>query len=633
MSRNYNFGDEIRRSQIVGTFGVGSIKTDINNVSMICAGLNHWYKFYTRFNKSIDAEEKEEEYKIYDKRLEKFLDVDFFKEPPEWKEQGANRYTPVPYLRFPTYMYCTFNRGNKQCGKMIKKKPTFPDTQIFCDSCEKNGFKNIMSQVNLVASCQRGHIDEFPWYKWAHERRKAKDSCNDKNLRLLQLGGTGVKGQIIQCSNCGASEDLDAGYFARNRVTSLNKCTGAKPWLGIDIKEDCDLTVKGYFSIEPSLYQPILKSSLFIPIKSSNGSEELEVEFSQNPQIKHDIKTFEQDFTGKPIETVKNVGIEGLLIQQGGKLLEVLSDFSEEEIRSALLSRAVPQTNQETNDEPENDIQFKKQEHEAIIGNKKNKFFKLEDQDVSLYSEIVQQSFKKITLINSMLQTRALVGFTRNSPQEVDFKQARSLLWINQPTKPDRWLPAIQNYAEGLFLEFNKEIFEETDTEISERLNILQKYKEQLRGGFLKETHLSKELLFIHTVSHMLIKNLSFDAGYSAASIAERLYVDPEQDMYGVLIYTAQGDSESTMGGLASSGRPYRFNNLYLNSLKEALWCSTDPVCNEIYPKGSMSLNLGACYSCTLLPETSCELLNCFLDRGIVVGTQNNPNLGLVKNI
>ena len=131
----------------------------------------------------------------------------------------------------------------------------------------------------------------------------------------------------------------------------------------------------------------------------------------------------------------------------------------------------------------------------------------------------------------------------------------------------------------------------------------------------------------------MLIKNLSFDAGYSAASIAERLYVDPEQDMYGVLIYTAQGDSESTMGGLASSGRPYRFNNLYSNSLKEALWCSTDPVCNEIYPKGSMSLNLGACYSCTLLPETSCELLNCFLDRGIVVGTQNNPNLGLVKNI
>ena len=72
MSRNYNFGDEIRRSQIVGTFGVGSIKTDINNVSMICAGLNHWYKFYTRFNKSIDAEEKKKSIKFMTKGLKSF---------------------------------------------------------------------------------------------------------------------------------------------------------------------------------------------------------------------------------------------------------------------------------------------------------------------------------------------------------------------------------------------------------------------------------------------------------------------------------------------------------------------------------------------------------------------------------
>ena len=153
---------------------------------------------------------------------------------------------------------------------------------------------------------------------------------------------------------------------------------------------------------------------------------------------------------GKPIETVKNVGIEGFN-SGDGKLLRVLSDFSEEEIRSALLSRVVPQTNQETNDEPENDIQFKKQEHEAIIGNKKISFLNSKIKMFLYIVKLVQQSFKKITLVNSMLQTRALVGFTRNSPQEVDFKQARSLLWINQPTKPDRWLPAIQNYAEGYF--------------------------------------------------------------------------------------------------------------------------------------------------------------------------------------
>ena len=41
--------------------------------------------------------------------------------------------------------------------------------------------------------------------------------------------------------------------------------------------------------------------------------------------------------------------------------------FSEEEIRSALLSRVVPQTEQDVNEEPENDIQFKKQEHEENL--------------------------------------------------------------------------------------------------------------------------------------------------------------------------------------------------------------------------------------------------------------------------
>ncbi len=55
--------------------------------------------------------------------------------------------------------------------------------------------------------------------------------------------------------------------------------------------------------------------------------------------------------------------------------------------------------------------------------------------------------------------------------------------------------------------------------------------------------------------------------------------------MYGVLIYTAQGDAEGTMGGLVGSGYPDRFDNLFSNSLRQALWCSTDPVCNEIIPK------------------------------------------------
>ena len=69
------------------------------------------------------------------------------------------------------------------------------------------------------------------------------------------------------------------------------------------------------------------------------------------------------------------------------------------------------------------------------------------------------------------------------------------------------------------------------------------------------------------------------------------------------------------------------------NAVKKGLWCSTDPVCNEVVPQGPFNLNLGACYSCALLPETSCELINSLLDRGIVVGTQMEPDLGIIKGI
>ena len=44
--------------------------------------------------------------------------------------------------------------------------------------------------------------------------------------------------------------------------------------------------------------------------------------------------------------------------------------------------------------------------------------------------------------------------------------------------------------------------------------------------------------------------------------------------------------------------------------------------------QGRDSLNLAACHSCTLIPETSCEEYNTFLDRGVIVGTFENKELG-----
>lgn len=51
---------------------------------------------------------------------------------------------------------------------------------------------------------------------------------------------------------------------------------------------------------------------------------------------------------------------------------------------------------------------------------------------------------------------------------------------------------------------------------------------------------------------HALIKELTFSYGYGSSSLRERPYIDadhPDVPMSGVLIYTASGGADGTLGG------------------------------------------------------------------------------------
>lgn len=67
--------------------------------------------------------------------------------------------------------------------------------------------------------------------------------------------------------------------------------------------------------------------------------------------------------------------------------------------------------------------------------------------------------------------------------------------------------------------------------------------------------------------------------------------------------------------------------------MSRAEWCSNDPVCCESGPSGSDGLNLAACHACLLLPETSCERRNIYLDRVSIVGESVGSNDGLFSGL
>jgi hypothetical protein len=181
----------------------------------------------------------------------------------------------------------------------------------------------------------------------------------------------------------------------------------------------------------------------------------------------------------------------------------------------------------------------------------------------------------------------------------------------------------------------------ETALAVTERIARLQRNYLKAGGRLQRAPHgaeLDARFVLLHTFAHIMINRLAFECGYSSASLRERVYCssDKQNSMAGVLIYTAVGDADGTMGGLVRMGNPGRIEPVVQRALETACWCSADPVCMEVgndRGQGPCSCNLAACHNCALLPETSCESFNSFLDRGLLIGDRASSGLGFFEGM
>lgn len=229
----------------------------------------------------------------------------------------------------------------------------------------------------------------------------------------------------------------------------------------------------------------------------------------------------------------------------------------------------------------------------------------------------------RIVLADRLREVRALQGFRRVSPGStfVPADTSRRL----------RWLPAVEVFGEGIFLTLDKgeltawERNEQVRDRVAGLRDDLSRSFQADRLAAVTGEELSARFVLLHTFAHLLIRQLSFESGYSTASLRERVYARPENDQYGVLIYTAAGDAEGTLGGLVQQGEPPRLAETLLRMAEAAAWCSADPLCAEHTGQGFDNLNRAACHACALLPETSCETGNTLLDRALVVGGGQVP--------
>jgi len=195
------------------------------------------------------------------------------------------------------------------------------------------------------------------------------------------------------------------------------------------------------------------------------------------------------------------------------------------------------------------------------------------------------------------------------------------------------WLPAVQVRGEGLFFTFDYELLAKwaSQNSVKSRFDSIQRYQDNF---YESDNGVTPIYVLLHTLSHLLIKELTFFCGYGQASLQERLYVSSDEDtkMAGILIYTASGDSEGTLGGLVRMGKPGYLEEVVSTALEKAMWCSNDPVCSESADgQGASGESPASCYACTLLPETSCESFNRQLDRGLVIGVPSDSSSSFLE--
>jgi hypothetical protein len=566
----------VRRSQVVTTYGPGALIA-VDDGSFMVAGIDRW--------DVVDADA------VPERRLEQQLHVHALYLPPSETESFRST-RGLPVIRFPSMHSCA------ECRRLDWFWKLSADDRNLCARCERP-----LVPSRFVVACPRGHIDDFPYSRWVHEGR-APDG--DHRLELTTRGASASLRDILITCSCGARRTLD-GAFDRRAIAEVTRCQGRRPWLGD--QEECGDGVRTLQRGASNVWFSLVRSALSIPPWSDGVFQLLErywlmLKSVTDPEMLRNILT----------------GMGAALTAHG---------YDIDELVRAVLARQA----EEAGEVPV-ESKTKSQEYDALLAGRaesdQNQQFVAEPFDPP--SELASV-IEHVVSVPRLREVRALVGFTRLQPSSPDSDDASREAPLSRGDIP--WLPAIEVRGEGVFLVLDSErlLKWEQKPDVQARCATLSRNNE-LRAA---ERHLpdprpvAPRFVLVHTLAHALIDQMSLDAGYPAASLRERLYVSGE--MAGLLIYTATSDSAGSLGGLIAQTRPDRLAALVLEALGRAAWCSADPVCIESTGSGADGLNLAACHACCLLPETSCEERNTLLDRGLLIGTPEHPDLGYLSEL
>jgi hypothetical protein len=232
---------------------------------------------------------------------------------------------------------------------------------------------------------------------------------------------------------------------------------------------------------------------------------------------------------------------------------------------------------------------------------------------------------EQVVQVTRLREVQALVGFTRiAAPDRRDLAPGNRVSLSHGPV---HWVPAAEQRGEGIFLQLREDAVAAWSAKVTDHPRLVA-----LRHAHQRWCHKRAlpppppgfpvpRFVLLHTFSHLLMRQVALECGYSSSSIRERLYIgSPSHPAAGVLLSTAASDSEGTLGGLVALGNARYLKRLLDQALEDASGCSSDPLCAEHVPEyPSDTLHAAACHACLFASETSCETNNRWLDRACLI--------------
>ena len=630
----------IRASQLISRYGVGAM-VEFPDQTLMTAAPEEWENNVTP---------------IYDERLAKALHVDYFglpipvpgdTETCEDMQSVVNR--RIAYIRFPEWYFCPCCQSFKPLSQWIEDWQAKGSKEVESDPymvkhmrCSSIACKRQKSLVpaRLVVICDKGHISDFPWVEWVHYKDGKGRVCDHPDLEIHTGGSvsSGLEGIHIKCRSCKAEASLKGvlgkGFFEeldKKNGTNVFTCKGDHPWK--HAKEACLEHPQAVLRGASMIHYPVVISSLLIPPYTSNLRKAVEdsaiyAGLNGNTGIGLILSSLEDlpaNSRNQVLMDYLNKAADKIASETGADAADIRKLLEEKWIQGM----------DDVEDEPFDEVRYKEEEYEALSGQgqgqKDSPDLLKAEQDIKAYEKL--PFLRQVVLVHKLKEVRAMIGFSRVKP--VAGADSEGFVSVKRPST--RWYPGYEVCGEGIFLDFRDDLIQswvESNQKIIRRAKILQENYDRSFIGKNKPRTITPEFMLLHSVAHVLIKQLSFECGYGIASLRERIYCDAgdgDKHMSGILIYTASGDSEGTLGGLVRQGYRDSLQNIFAKAIDGARQCSNDPVCSLSNGQGRDALNLSACHSCLLLPETSCEEFNSFLDRGMILGTLDDPDIGFFQ--